>query len=370
MDQNETAFSTRSMHSDTPESRISAAAERTAVLLLNLGTPASARVADVRRYLREFLMDARVLDVPAIARWFVVHGAILPFRPRQSAAAYAKIWQADGSPLLTNGIALTRALEAELGPSHTVELGMRYGAPSIADALGRLRARATGPIVVAPLFPQFAASSWSSALDHTYGIAARAWDVPALQVIPPYYDRPEYIDALVESAREPLREFAPDHVLLSYHGLPERQIRRSDPTGTHCLQNPRCCVEPSPAHSTCYRAQCYATSRALVHGLRLPEGSFSTSFQSRLGRTPWIRPFTDHVLPELAQRGVRRLAVLCPSFTADCLETLEEIGMRGREQWQELGGKELLLVPCLNAHPHWVRALAGWIRALEPRAGN
>ena len=332
------------------------------MLLLNLGTPASPAVGDVRRYLREFLLDARVIDIPALPRWLIVHGAILPFRPRRSAQAYAKIWTERGSPLLEHGLGVAKALAAELGAGYTVELGMRYGEPSIASALDRLAARSAHPIVAVPLYPQFAASSSGSALERTYELAARRWNTPSLRAVPAFYADPQYLAALAESAREALAEFAPDHVLFSYHGLPERQIRRSDASGRHCLQSDDCCAQIGAANLHCYRAQCFATSRALVHALGLREGSYSTSFQSRLGRHPWIRPHTDRVLPELAERGVRRLAVLCPSFVADCLETLEEIGIRAREQWHELGGKDLLAVPCLNTQPSWVRALAGLVR--------
>jgi ferrochelatase len=332
------------------------------VLLLNLGTPASPRVGDVRRYLREFLLDPRVIDVPAPLRWLIVHGAILPFRPRRSAHAYAKIWSARGSPLLEHCLGLAAALAAELGAGHAVELGMRYGEPTIDAALERLAARGAHPIVVAPLYPQFAASSSGSALERTYQLAARRWNTPSLRVVPAFYSDAQYVAALAESARELLAGFAPDHVLLSYHGLPERQIRRSDASGRHCLQSDDCCAQISSANLHCYRAQCYATSRALARALGLREGAHSTSFQSRLGRHPWIQPHTDRVLPELAQRGVRQLAVICPSFVADCLETLEEIGIRAREQWRALGGKDLLAVPCLNTQPSWVRALAELVR--------
>jgi ferrochelatase len=291
-----------------------------------------------------------------------VHGAILPLRPRRSAHAYAQIWTERGSPLLEHSAALARSLAAELGAGYTVELGMRYGEPSIASALEKLAGRGAEPLVIAPLFPQFAASSTGSALERTYALAARRWNVPRLRVLAPYYDDPRYITALADSARADLETFAPDHVLLSYHGLPERQIRRSDPTGMHCLNSAGCCNRIGTHNRHCYRAHCLATSRALVRALGLAEGSYSTSFQSRLGRTPWILPHTDVVLPELASRGVRRLAVMCPSFVADCLETLEEIAIRAREQWRSLGGADLLAVPCLNTRPSWVRGLASMVR--------
>jgi ferrochelatase len=239
---------------------------------------------------------------------------------------------------------------------------MRYGRPALAGALERLRAARAERILVLPLFPQYAASSTGSALARVAELAARGWDVPALEFLPPFFDEPGFVGAWAAVAREPLAAFRPDHVLLSYHGLPERQIRKSDPTGGHCLSRPDCCDAPGAALPRCYRAQCTATSRALVAALGLEPGSWSMAFQSRLGRTPWIRPYTDERLDELAASGRKRLAVLCPAFVADCLETLEEIAIRGREQWRRAGGDDLLLVPSLNAHPAWVSALAAMLR--------
>jgi ferrochelatase len=333
------------------------------VLLVQLGTPEAPEPSAVRRYLREFLSDPRVLDVPAPLRWLVLNALILPRRPRASAAAYRAIWSADGSPLAVHSRALAAALAAELGAGFTVELGMRYGEPSLEAALARLRTARAGRVRVLPLYPQYAASSTGSAFARVAELAAGAWDPPALELMPAFYDDPGFLAAWTEVARAPLAGFAPDHVLFSFHGLPERQIRKSDPTGGHCLSRSDCCDAPGPALARCYRAQCAATARALAGSLALPPASWSLSFQSRLGRTPWIRPYTDEVLPALAARGAKRIAVLCPSFVADCLETLEEIGIRGRAQWREAGGDELLLVPSLNAHPTWVWALAARFRS-------
>lgn len=339
------------------------------VLLVNLGTVNSPRVRDVRRYLREFLSDPRVLDISRAARWALVHGIILPFRSRTTAAAYAKIWSTAGSPLLVHSLAQRDGVAKQLGPGFMVELGMRYGAPSIADALQCLLQARTEGITVVPLFPQFAASSTGSALARVFQLAARTWNAPQLRTLGPFYMHPGFIDALAAVTSPALDAFGPDHVLLSYHGLPERQIRKSDPSGRHCLIEADCCASVSRVNSCCYRAQCFATSRALATALGLSRGAYSVSFQSRLGRTPWIKPYTDVVLPELAARGVRRLAVACPSFVADCLETLEEIGMRARAQWRELGGEELQLVPCLNAHPLWIESLARMIREYKQIPG-
>lgn len=332
------------------------------VLLVNLGTPASPAVGDVRRYLHEFLSDPRVLDTHPVARALLLYGVVLPFRPRRSAAAYAKVWLDEGSPLLVHSRALREAVAKDLGDAYRTELAMRYGEPSIEGALRRLSERGATRLVVVPLFPQYAGSSTGSALERVYGLAASHWNVASLRVVEPFYAEPDFIRALAAVAQPELAEFAPDYVLMSYHGLPERQVHKSDLSGSHCLARADCCDAIEGANTHCYRAQCYATSRALARELGLESAKYGVSFQSRLGRTPWIQPFTDLVLPDLAARGVRRLAVLCPSFVADCLETVEEIGIRGRQQWSELGGEALHLVPCLNGQPQWAASLASWVR--------
>lgn len=344
----------------------STSAARTGVLLMNLGTPASPEPRDVRRYLREFLSDARVLDLPWPARRLLVEAAILPFRPRRSAEAYRKIWTEQGSPLLVHSRALARALAERLGDAYRVELAMRYGEPSLRGALARLLQADVRAVVAVPLFPQYASSASGSALEQLFALAGELWNVPPLRVVAPFYADPGFVAAVRERAAPDLERFRPDHVVLSYHGLPERHVRKSDPTGRHCLASEGCCGAIASANRSCYRAQCYATSRALAAALALPADRVTTAFQSRLGRTPWIRPYTDLVLPELAARGVKRLAVLCPSFVADCLETLEEIGLRAREQWRELGGDAFHLVACPNEHPAWVAALAALVRAQGP----
>ena len=336
---------------------------RTGVLLINLGTPDSPAVRDVRRYLREFLSDPRVIDIHPLARAALVHGVIAPFRAPRSAAQYRLIWGADGSPLLAHGRALERALAAELGDGHVVRLGMRYQQPALAGALRELLDAGVGRVVAVPLFPQYASSSTGSALQHLFEAAGREWNVPPIEVLGDFYDDPGFVAALAAVTRPSLERARPDHLLMSYHGLPERQVRKSAPGSDRCLDDPACCASIRPDNARCYRAQCHATSRALARELELEDGRWSVAFQSRLGRTPWIRPYTDHVLPQLAEAGVRRLAVVCPSFAADCLETLEEIGMRAREQWAELGGESLELAPCVNAHPVWVRAIAARVRA-------
>jgi protoporphyrin/coproporphyrin ferrochelatase len=326
-------------------------------LLINLGTPDAPRPREVRAYLREFLSDPRVIDLPTLPRKLLLEAVILPTRPRRTAAAYAKVWSDAGSPLLVHGEALRDALERRLGASWAVALGMRYGKPSLDTALRRLEERGVREVIALPLFPQYSSAATGSALAALFAAPA-ATRLHRIHALGPFYDDPGFVAAWRDIAAPALADFRADHVLFSYHGLPERQIRATDPSGSHCLASADCCARPHAAHASCYRAQCYATTAALVAALRLDPAHTSTSFQSRLGRTPWIRPFTDHVLPELASAGVRRLAVLCPSFAADCLETVEEIGIRARAQWRGLGGEELLLVDCPNAHPTWVEAVA------------
>lgn len=320
--------------------------ERRGVLLINLGTPDAPETAEVRRYLGQFLMDGRVLDIPTPARWILVNLLITPFRAPKSAKAYRAIWRKDGSPLLVYSRALAAAVEKELGEH--VSLAMRYGNPSIEAAISDLGE--VDRIVVVPLYPQYASSSTGTALEALFAALSTRAFVPPVSVMPPFYDDPGFLDAQAALAR-PLIDGA-DHVLFSYHSLPERHMRDASPS---CELTSRCCAAVPPY---CYRAQCLATTRGLVARLGLAEGAFSESFQSRLGREEWLKPATDKVVPELARRGVKRLTVLCPSFVADCLETLEEIGVRARDEFLAAGGEELRLVPCVNADPRWAAALA------------
>jgi ferrochelatase len=325
-----------------------------AVLLVNLGSPDSPSVPDVRRYLREFLMDGRVLDAPWPVRFCVVHFSILPSRPKESAHAYSTIWTREGSPL----IAISRRVREQLqGRLRTpVELAMRYQNPSIEHAVTTLASKGVTETFLIPLFPHYAMSSYESAVERVREVVRRHAPGMTLDVMPPYYDRPDYIAALVASARGALATDH-DHVLFSFHGLPERHMRKADPTGHHCLAAKDCCQTPSIAHDTCYRAQCFATVRAFVASAGVPAGDYSVSFQSRLGREPWLKPYTDEELVRLAASGIRKLVVLCPAFVSDCLETLEEIGIRGRESFLSAGGTSFTLVPCLNEHPLWLDAL-------------
>jgi protoporphyrin/coproporphyrin ferrochelatase len=342
---------------------------KTGVLLVNLGTPDAPTTGPVRRYLREFLSDPRVLTLPAPLRFLLLNLIILPTRPRKSAAAYAKIWTQEGSPLLVHSENLTREVGKRLGESHSVRLGMRYGSPSIASGIEQLKADGVDRIIVLPLFPQYTSAVTASVSAKVFECLADETDIPAIEIVGAFYDEPDFADSWAAAAGPGLEDFGADHVLFSFHGLPANQIRASDPQTNHCLASPDCCAMAGPSLPRCYRAQCFATADALIETLGLDAAQTTTSFQSRLGNTPWIEPYTDQILGELYANGARRLAVLCPAFVADCLETLEEVGIRLRAEWLAIGGEELWLAPCPNSDPRFADAVAAWIsrRGREPR---
>jgi ferrochelatase len=329
---------------------------RQALLLANLGSPASTSVADVRSYLNQFLMDPYVIDLPWPVRRLLV-SLILISRPAKSAHAYQSIWWPEGSPLVEISRQLTDAVRP-LWTQGPVELAMRYGEPSIETTLRKLAGQGITQVTFAPLYPQFADSTTTTALVEARRVIA-AFQLPIkLSVLQPFFDQPEYLDALAASVK-PYLEQGFDHLLMSYHGLPERHLHKTDPTGSHCLKGADCCQRATGAVlETCYRAQCFRVSSGFAERAGLQPAQWSVSFQSRLGRAKWIEPYTEARLDELAAQGVKKLLVMCPAFVADCIETLEEIGMRGREQFIAAGGEELILVPCLNTQPQWVQALA------------
>jgi protoporphyrin/coproporphyrin ferrochelatase len=351
------------------------------ILLLNLGTPDAPTTQAVQRYLREFLSDPRVIDIPAIPRWLLVNCIIAPLRSRKSAAAYQKVWTSAGSPLLMHTRELAKSLTKKLGSDYSVAYGMRYGNPSTESAFGQLIDAGVDELRVIPLYPQYAESSTGSAIAEfervfekicRRGMIYHAHDedaingAPTITIPPPFYDHPEFIESLATVAKPMLRLLKPDHILMSFHGLPERHIKNADPTGTHCLIDQSCCDQKTDANAKCYRFHSYSTARALAEQLKKGMAApcpYSVSFQSRLGRTPWIQPFTDHRIVELARQGVKRLAVICPSFVSDCLETLEEVNIRERERFLAAGGEAFELIPCLNAHPRWVEGLSKMIQS-------
>lgn len=331
------------------------------ILLVNLGSPASTEIADVRRYLNQFLMDPCVVDLPWLPRRLLV-SMILLRRPQESAHAYASIWWDEGSPLVVITRRVRDALRSRL--DMPVEMAMRYGEPSIEQGILALVEQGVGEILLLHQYPQFADSTITTVVREAQRVLTKLSLKVRLTVLPAFHDRPDYLDALAANTQPHLADGF-DHLLFSYHGLPERHLRKVDPTGCHCLKTSDCCERPSPAHATCYRSQCVAVSRRMAEHFNLSDDQWSMSFQSRLGRDKWIEPYTEAQLEELAARGVKRLLVMCPAFTADCIETLEEIGDRGREQFINAGGEELVLIPCLNDHPQWMDVLANWARS-EP----
>ncbi len=319
-------------------------------LLINLGTPEKPDTHAVRRYLIEFLSDKRVIDLPAPLRYALVYGLIAPFRPKQSAQAYQAIWTEQGSPLLFHSQNLLAKLKQRFDPQYyQVALGMRYGKPSIQKALDELKD--CEKITILPLYPQYSSAATGSSIEKCFDVLSSQSILPSLSIIRDFYQHPAFIKAQAELIRPYLAEA--DHVLFSYHGLPERHL-----TKTGC--QPICsnaCKPASTAKKTCYRAQCYETTDLLAQTLDLKPHQYSLAFQSRLGKTPWIKPYLDEILPKLVQKDIKRLVVACPSFVADCLETLEEIGIRAKEQWIEAGGSDLKLVPCLNDNDNWVKGV-------------
>ena len=328
-----------------------------AVLLVNLGSPDSTSVEDVRRYLNQFLMDPCVIDLPWPLRRFIVSAFVLPSRPAKSAEAYQSVWRPDGAPLKVLSQKLTDKVK-----THTdlpVSLAMRYGNPSMEQEILKLSALdGIEEVLLFPLYPHYAMSSVKTVIGEAYKIFAEHNLPQKLTIHPVFYNHPDYIKALVDSSKSVLEQEW-DHLLFSYHGVPERHIRKDDPTGSHCL-TPNCCNKPSEAHKTCYRHQVFETTKEFVTQANIPEGKWTLAFQSRLGKDKWLSPAADQTIRELAEKGVKKLLVICPAFTVDCLETLEEIGIRAREYFIAHGGEELTLIPCLNDGDQWAKTLAGW----------
>lgn len=329
------------------------------VLLVNLGSPNSTSTKDVRNYLDEFLMDERVIDVPYLFRAFLVKGIILNTRPKKSAAAYKKIWWDEGSPL----IVLSKRLHKKVQENTNipVELAMRYGNPSMKSGIQKLAEQGVTEILLIPLYPQFAMATTETIEVLAKEIVKKQFPNIKLTMVPAFYNQPDYVEVLSESIQTSLEELKPEHLLFSYHGVPERHIKKSDVTKSHCKIDGSCCNTPSPAHEFCYRHQCYETTKNVAAKLNLQEGSYSTSFQSRLGSDPWLQPYTDQTIDNFAINGLKKLAVVTPAFVSDCLETLEEIGMEAKHSFMENGGEEFNMIPCLNDNDKWVTTLVNWI---------
>ncbi|MGY6648114.1 ferrochelatase [Wenyingzhuangia sp. IMCC45574] len=329
------------------------------ILLVNLGSPNSTSVKDVRNYLDEFLMDDRVIDVPYVTRCLLVKGIILNTRPKQSAEAYSKVWTKDGSPLIVISEKFTKKVKNLVDAP--IELAMRYGSPSIESGIEKLAKKGVTDILLVPLYPQFAMATTETIEALADKIVRKKFPNITLTNFPAFYNKQDYIDVLSKSIKETLDKEEYDHLLFSYHGVPERHIKNSDVTGKHCSLNGECCNTKSEAHEFCYRHQCYATTQGVVEKLGLQPGFYSTSFQSRLGRDPWLQPYTDETINDRAQNGIKKLAVVTPAFVADCLETIEEIGMEAKEEFEENTGEVFTTIPCLNDRDDWVATVSNWL---------
>lgn len=335
------------------------------ILLSNLGTPEAPTAAAVRPYLRQFLTDRRVIDIPWLPRQLLVRCIIAPFRSPRSAHAYASVWTPEGSPLMVHSKALLEAVRREVGPGFRVAMGMRYGSPSLESALTELVQAGCDEIRLLALYPQNAGATTASTLEETWRIAGSMETPPRIVPLAAFPTHGGFIEAQAETLRVALAKepSTQNHVVFSYHGLPERQIQRADTTGSHCLANAGCCDSLAEVNRHCYRAQCFATSRALTQTLDLDPSRCHTTFQSRLGRIPWIGPATDATVAALPAKGVKNLVVATPSFVTDCLETLEEVGMGLRASFLAAGGERFTLAPCVNASPTWVRAVCDLVGA-------
>lgn len=335
---------------------------KTGVLLVNLGTPDSYRTKDVRKYLVEFLTDGRVIDIPAIPRHILVRGIIGPFRSPKSARIYKEVWTDEGSPLLVISEKLRAMVAGSLGEDYQVELAMRYQSPSIESVMERFKGKVLKKIKVIPLFPQYASATTGSVHQEVMRVLSSWQTIPNVEFVNSYpVDEAMIATHVARGAAHDLDSY--DHILFSYHGLPERQLVKAD-EGTHCGQSKDCCFEWTGKNYYCYGAQCYATTKAIADGLGLSEDRYTVCFQSRLGKQPWKQPYTSDVIEHLAKgKGAKRLICFCPAFTADCLETIIEIGEEYAEEFKEMGGEELTLVEGLNTHPQWVEAVVTMCRS-------
>lgn len=330
------------------------------ILLVNLGSPDSPEPKDVKKYLGEFLMDERVIDVPLWARNLLVKGIILNTRPKASAAAYKKIWWDEGSPLIVISERLQKKIQKQV--EEPVALAMRYGSMTIKKGLQELVDKGVDEVLLFPLYPQFAMATTETILVLAEKIRQKYFPNLKIESVPAFYNKPDYIEVLSNSIKRHLEDKNYEHLLFSYHGVPERHIRKSDVTKSHCKIDGSCCVTPSKAHKFCYKHQCLEVTRLVAEKLEFSEGTYSTSFQSRLGFDPWLQPYTDRTIERLGKQGIKNMAIVTPAFVSDCLETLEEIAMEGQEIFHEMGGKDFTTVPCLNDDDEFVGLLSKWIK--------
>jgi ferrochelatase len=330
------------------------------VLLVNLGSPESPTAKDVKPYLDEFLMDKYVIDVPFLLRALLVRGIILRKRPEKSAAAYAKIWTEDGSPLIVFSKKMHNKVQKQVDVP--VALAMRYGTMTIQKGLQELKDKGVTEVMLLPLYPQHAMASTVTILELAEELRKKHFPEMKFTIVPAFYNKPDYIKALANSMKKHLDTFEYDHLLFSYHGIPERHIRKTDITKSHCKIDGSCCNTPSPAHEFCYRHQCYETTRQVAELLNIPKEKYSQTFQSRLAGDKWLEPYTDIEVNKMPEKGIRKLAVVTPAFVSDCLETLEEIAMEANHQFKERGGEEFLAIPCMNDSDEWCCVVANWIK--------
>ncbi len=336
---------------------------KTGVLLVNLGTPDAPTKSAVYRYLKQFLLDPRVIDYSWLGRNLLVRGIILPFRTSSSTKLYQQLWTENGSPLKFYGENLTKGVQENLGHNYVVELGMRYQNPSVEAALDRLYEQNVSEIIIFPLFPQYASATTGSVHEEVKRILSNKQVIPPVTYINSYYDHEPMIDIFIQNAKAySLDDY--DHILFSYHGLPQRQLIKAD-SQNHCLKNNDCCQNLTTKNQFCYSAQCYATTKALVEKLNLEAGQYTTCFQSRLGKEVWAQPYTSDIIEERARRGDKKLLVFCPAFVADCLETTIEIAEEYQEEFEELGGEKVDLVESLNDKSAWITAVSDLIRTYE-----
>ena len=332
------------------------------VLLVNLGTPDSPDRSAVYRYLKQFLLDPRVIDYPWLLRQILVRGIIVPFRSGSSSKLYKMLWTKDGSPLKVYGEKLAAGVAEQLGPDYHVELAMRYQSPSIASAIDRFEAANITRLIVLPLFPHYASASTGSVHEEVMRLYSKRLVIPPIDLVNSYYDDPGMIDVFCKNGRAfGIENY--DHVLFSYHGLPERHMRKGDHTGTHCQRKADCCRSIGLHNQFCYSAQCYATTYAIAEKLGLRKDQYTVCFQSRLGREEWIKPYTPVILEERVAAGDKKLLVFAPAFVSDCLETTIEVSHEYHEDFLKMGGEQLDLVPSLNDDPDWIKTVAGMVRA-------
>ena len=328
---------------------------KTGVLLVNLGTPDSPKTKDVRKYLSEFLNDPRVIDIPKIARLLLVNLIIVPFRSPKSAKLYKEIWTSNGSPLLYHTREVTLKLQEALGEEFAVDFAMRYQSPSLESVLSKFQGMEIKKLIVIPLYPQYASSSTGSSIQKVLELVSKWEVVPQMEIVNQFFNNPKFINTIVDIAGK-YNHNDYDHVVFSFHGLPERHIRKGDKSCT-CLASENCCNSINQNNFYCYRAEAFATARLIAEKLHIPTDKYTVSFQSRLGRDPWIKPYSDFVITEKAQAGAKKLLVFSPAFVADCLETIYEIGVEYQEIFEEHGGEKIQLVESLNEHPMWVETL-------------